>query len=132
MIAVGTSSAAGGTGTLKFSSSWGKSWSKWFPSSKPEWIIPIYQNKQEANVEIKIKNEKGEILNEYRDTLKRGFNYLDFTPVADKKLLEKITKKDPKFTIEESPNGKYYLPKGKYILFILEDKVEKNLPFTIE
>jgi photosystem II stability/assembly factor-like uncharacterized protein len=119
-------------GTLKFSSSWGKSWSKWFPSSKPEWIIPIYQNKQEANVEIKIKNEKGEILNEYRDTLKRGFNYLDFTPVADKKLLEKITKKDPKFTIEESPNGKYYLPKGKYILFILEDKVEKNLPFTIE
>ena len=102
---------------IKYSSSWGNSWSNWSDPKVPEYEIPFYTSTSgEFTIQIKTKDDI--LLNTLKIDATKGFNFKKYDLSFSDKGLKSYQKKNKDIKIEKKKNGKYYLPKGKYIVFI--------------
>ena len=105
------------TEPIRASRRWGNSWSQWSPKYEPTMSIGFY-SQASATQGVNIISQGGALLNSIAVNASEGFNYAayDLTITeAGKKALEK---EDSKVQISKKQNGKYYLPKGTYLVKI--------------
>ncbi|TVZ58416.1 sortilin (neurotensin receptor 3) [Flavobacteriaceae bacterium MAR_2010_105] len=107
--------------SIRHSGRWGSSFGSWSQAYEPSTTIAFYTNAS-AEKSIKILSEDNIELNSVKANADKGFNYIDFdltmTEVGRKALLKANTS----IEVNKADNGKYYLPKGKYIITIGNDK----------
>ncbi len=108
---------------VRYSKGWGDSWNKWLKPNVPKFEIPYYSLKS-GNKPVQIKTEEDIIVNSWKLETEKGFNFEDYDLAFSEKGLKAYRKKHKDSNIEKKKNGKYYLPKGKYLVVI--DKVSKQ------
>lgn len=99
--------------TIRFSSRWGNSYSKWIDPFKPELAFTWYTAKK-GKAKFIIKTEDGLILQEFEAEGDKGFNTGQYDLTITETAAEKLEKKDGKLDIAQAADGEYYIPKGKY------------------
>ncbi|WP_411894103.1 VPS10 domain-containing protein [Winogradskyella sp. A2] len=104
-------------GSVRHSNRWGSSWSKWLDAFEPVKTIQFFSNSS-AKQSLKILSEKGSELNSISFEADKGFNYLDYNLEITEKGRKALMKENTSIDINESSNGKYYLPKGIYTVKI--------------
>ncbi len=102
---------------VRYSKGWGKSWSAWGKVNEPKFKISFYISKA-GKITVDIKDDQGIVVNSLQVDAEKGFNFEDYDLSFDKKGLKTYRKKHKEVTIEKKKNGKYYLPKGEYIVEI--------------
>ncbi|MCX2738889.1 VPS10 domain-containing protein [Pontibacter anaerobius] len=108
---------------MNYNSGWGEKRYTWGEVSKPELTIPFYTSAA-GTTTIRIKTEKGEVVQELQDQSERGLNYVtyDLSVDADKaKAYEaelNSKKKDDEEAAKVAPakDGVIYLQPGKYMI----------------
>lgn len=100
---------------IHYSSRWGDSWSQWSEVNEPSVVIQFYNPKAEKTT-ISIQTEDGVELKNYKIDAVKGVNVFEYDVTISEKGKKALAKKD--IEISEAKNGKYYLPKGKYLVFI--------------
>ena len=102
--------------SIRFSSRWGSSWSKWSTPFEPSITIPFYTSNT-GEYALEVLAEDGAKLNSFIINADKGFNYFDYNLSAEgKKNISKLATKDGFH--QKAKNGVYYLPKGKYFIKI--------------
>jgi hypothetical protein len=105
---------------IKYSSRWGSSWGQWSDVNLPSVTIPFYAA-NEGDLKITISTEDNLQLNQFEVKAEKGFNYFDYDlSVVSKKGILELTKKE--ISYKKAKNDVYYLPKGKYVIKIGEEK----------
>ena len=109
--------------------SWGSSWSKWLEANTPEIKIPFYANAaKKITVDIySVDNEsssKQVQVNSFFVDADKGFNEAIYTVSFSEKGLKAYQKINKDADIKKAKNDVYYLPKGKYIVKIGDEKSE--------
>ena len=112
---------------VRFSKSWGNSWSKWLEPNVPTFEIAYYASNAGSKT-IQIKTEDNILINNWKAETEKGFNFEKYNLTFSEKGLKSYRKKHKDIDIEKKKNDKFYLPKGKYKVVI--DKVSKD--FTIK
>jgi len=116
----------------RHSSRWGNSFAWWYEVDEPEIQIPFY-TKNAGKVEFSIVSakKKDTVLKKWTSEAVRGLNYesYHFDLEADKaemvkKWLAENEKED--IQLKEADNGKYYLPKGEYLVKIKKGGVTEE------
>lgn len=106
--------------TIKSSSRWGSSWSKWSKLNEPSQTISYYVSTS-GNYIVDILAEDNSKLNSFSVDATKGFNYFDYdVTVTEKSLKSYFNKKD--IELKKAQNGVYYLPSGNYFIKIGETK----------
>ncbi len=104
--------------TIKFSSNWGKSWSKWMPLTEPSILIPFYVANSGEYI-LEILSEDGKKLNSLKVEALKGYNYVEYdVSTSEKSVKNYFAKKE--VIVEKAQTEKYYLPKGVYTVKIGE------------
>ena len=106
--------------SVKKSSSWGSSWSKWLEVKTPKLKIPLYANSTKK-ITLDIFYEKTRI-NSISTTVEKGFNEAIYDLSFSTKGRKAFLKKHTKVPLKKSKNGIYYLPKGEYMIKIENTK----------
>ena len=105
---------------INYSSRWGSSWGQWSDVNLPSVKIPFYAA-NEGDLKITISTEDDLQLNQFEVKVEKGFNYFDYDlSVVSKKGILELTKKEALY--KKAKNDVYYLPKGKYVVEIGEEK----------
>jgi len=102
---------------IRFSKSWGNSWSKWLEPNVPAFEIAFYSSKSGSKT-IQIKTEKDIIVNSWKSEIDKGYNFENYDLTFSEKGLKSYRKKNKDVDVEKKKNEKYYLPKGKYKVVI--------------
>jgi len=102
---------------VRFSSQWGSSWSQWTDSYEPEIDISFYSNSSDKK-SLEVFSDEGNLLNQMDVDADKGFNYASYDLTLNNKGRKALLKEKSDLEIDEAKNGKYYLPKGKYIIKI--------------
>lgn len=105
------------TESVRYSSRWGSSRSKWSQAFEPSTTFKFYANTSE-NLTIKIVSESGIELNTISVKTDIGFNYTDYDLTITEKGRKSFLKENTDIKIKKAKNGNYYLPKGKYTIQI--------------
>jgi len=115
---------------IKYSSSWGSAWNKWLQPTTPKLTIPFYVEKEGIyTVEI-LSNDKT-LLKKYTTVASIGFNYTDYDLSISEKIVNTyFTKND--IEVKKAKNDTYYLPKGNYIIKILDPIKSAENSFEIK
>jgi photosystem II stability/assembly factor-like uncharacterized protein len=108
------------TKSIRSSSRWGSSWSKWSQPNVPKVAISIFSNTAKKST-VKIYSGNIEV-NSFSANLSKGFNTVSFDVSFSKKGRKSYQKATPKNNIKAAQNGVYYLPKGKYTIKIGKEK----------
>ena len=108
---------------VRFSKSWGNSWSKWLESNVPEFEIAYYASNAGSKT-IQIKTENDILINSWKAETEKGFNFEKYDLTFSEKGLKSYRKKHKEIDVEKKKNDNYYLPKGKYKVII--EGVTKN------
>lgn len=111
--------------SIRASNSWGSSWSQWGKAYEPKINIQFYSPKAER-VSVSIKTKEGIEINNYQIDTDKGVNVFEYDVTVSDKGKKVLEKKDQE--IKQSKNGKYYLPKGEYLLQINS----KNKKFEVK
>lgn len=101
--------------SIRYYSRWGDSRSQWSEVYEPSIAIQFYNPKAEK-VTISIQTEDGTEVQNYNIDAVKGVNVFDYDVTVSEKGKKALTKKD--IEISEAKNGKYYLPKGNYTIYI--------------
>ena len=109
------------TESVRYSSRWGSSRSKWSQAFEPSTTFKFYANTSE-NLTIKIVSESGIELNTISVKTDIGFNYTDYDLTITEKRRKAFLKENTDIKIKKAKNGNYYLPKGKYTIQIGSEK----------
>jgi hypothetical protein len=125
--------------TIRWRSDWGGNWSKWLEPSIPSHDIAIFCDAS-MKVHVDIQGPDSMRLATLGDVeLHAGFNRIPFDLSFDEmqvKPLLDILNKDKKVgeevAIRKADNGKYYLPKGEYVVMLTGDFGSKSKALTIE
>lgn len=102
---------------IRFSKSWGNSWSKWLEPNVPAFEIAFYSSKSGSKT-IQIKTEKDIIVNSWKSEIDKGYNFENYDLTFSEKGLKSYRKKHKDIDVEKKKNEKHYLPKGKYKVVI--------------
>ncbi|APY08315.1 glycosyl hydrolase [Winogradskyella sp. J14-2] len=108
-------------GSVRHSGRWGSAWSQWSNAYEPSKTIQFYSNTSGEKT-IKIVSENGVELNSFKLNVDKGFNYTDYDLTLSEKGKKALEKANKELKIGKSGNGKYYLPKGVYIIEINDAK----------
>ncbi|MCA0152527.1 WD40/YVTN/BNR-like repeat-containing protein [Winogradskyella vincentii] len=111
---------------VRKSNRWGSSWSKWLDAFEPEKTIQFYSNTSGSKT-LKVLSEKGAELNILSINSDKGFNYVHYNLAITEKGRKALMKENTSIDINKASNGKYYLPKGKYILKIGDAKTNLEI-----
>ncbi len=106
---------------VRHSSAWGSTWSKWFEAFEPEINISFYASQSEEK-HLRILSEKEALMNEFEVNADKGFNYTSYDLTLTEKGRKSLLKENTSIDITKAKNGKYYLPKGKYIVELGDEK----------
>jgi len=101
---------------LRYSKNWGSSWSKWLKPYEPSVAISVYSNKNQK-LDIEILSED-KVLETISYQFEKGFNTISYDLTLNEKSRKSFLKKNTSIDIPEAKNGKYYLPKGDYLIRI--------------
>lgn len=102
---------------VRYSGRWGSSWSKWAKPFEPKLAIEYYSNFT-GKTEFQILTEKNIVLQSTLVYAIKGFNYIEYGLDITKEAKEKLEKENSSLIINKAKNGKFYLPKGKYLIKI--------------
>jgi len=102
---------------VRYSGRWGSSWSKWAKPFEPKLAIEYYSNFT-GKTEFQILTEKNTVLQNTSIYAIKGFNYIEYGLDITKEAKEKLEKENSSLIINKAKNGKFYLPKGKYLIKI--------------
>lgn len=100
---------------VKHSQAWGSSRSRSSETFEPNAKIAFYTAKKGSST-IKISTHNDITINLFETETDRGINYFDYDLTFSEKGKKTFDKKNKNITLKEAPNGKYYLPKGKYTI----------------
>jgi len=100
---------------IRYSQRWGDSWSQWSEVYEPSVAIQFFNPKAEK-VTISIKTEDGIELQTYKIDAVKGVHVFEYDVTVSEKGKKNLSKKD--IEVSEAKNGKYYLPKGTYLIQI--------------
>ena len=117
--------------TIDWSENWGEGWSIWYEIETPKLHFNYY-TKTTLEGEVRITTKKGLLLKEFDLKLFQGLNQAFYNLTiteASKKQLEKL---DDELEIIKKKDGKYYLPKGKYVLTISSGKTTSKTDFEVK
>ena len=118
----------------RYSERWGNKFYNWGSVNEPKMEIAYY-SKISGIAEITIKNNKGLILKEVKDTCNRGLNYYNYNlSVAEDNVDEYkdiLNSKKKKVEFKKTDNGVTYLYPGKFIIEIKLDDVVSQQEFRI-
>lgn len=117
--------------TIKYNPSWGSSWSKWLKADEPTITVPIYSSKK-TEATITIKTEDGDNLQQFTSSLEKGFNTINYDITISEKGKEILENSTELIEIAKKKNGKYYLPKGEYIIEVNANSNKTNTSLVIE
>ncbi len=106
---------------IHYSGRWGSSWSKWGNMYEPSLSISFYNPKAEK-VTLSILSKEEVILQNYTIDAVKGVNVFKYDVTLSDKGKNRIENEDIK--INKADNGKYYLPKGEYIIQINSETIE--------
>ena len=102
---------------VRYSGRWGSSWSKWAKPFEPKLAIEYYSNFT-GKTEFQILTGKNTVLQSTSVYAIKGFNYIEYGLDITKEAKEKLEKENSSLIINKAKNGKFYLPKGKYLIKI--------------
>ncbi len=102
---------------VKISSHWGNNKNNWLEPVEPEFEISFYSLKPGTKI-IQIKTNKGSVLRKLTVKAEKGFNFETYDLTFSEKGLKGYKKEFKDVRVEKKDNGKYYLPKGKYMVSI--------------
>ena len=106
--------------SIRASSRWGSSWSKWSQPNIPKVAISIFSNATKKST-VKIYSGNVEV-NSFTVNIDKGFNSASYDVSFSKKGRKAYQKANPKSKIRAAQNGMYYLPKGKYTIKVGNEK----------
>ncbi|MCH7524715.1 MAG: glycosyl hydrolase, partial [Bacteroidetes bacterium] len=109
------------TESVRYSSRWGSSRSKWSKTNEPKLAIKFYTNLKGTKT-IKILSENNSELSEITVEADKGFNYVDYDLTLTEFGKKALLKENTDLEVNKAKNGKYYLPKGKYTIMIETEK----------
>jgi len=124
---------------LTGSSNWGKaSWSKWFGFNEPKTELYFY-SPQAATCTWRIVDEQAITLQSGSLPIGQGLHSVSYDLTIDSAIIEKLQSKkrgkkesDVLYTVNTTPNGKYYLPSGDYALEMKCDGIITREEFSVE
>jgi hypothetical protein len=106
---------------IHFSPYWGDSRSQWSEVYEPSISIQFFNPKAEK-ITISIQTEDEIELQNYSVDAVKGVNMFDYDVTVSEKGKKALKKKD--IEIPEAKNGKYYLPKGVFVINLGANKKE--------
>jgi len=116
--------------SIKFSSYWGSSWNKWLKPTTPKLTIPFYVAK-DGIYSVEILSKDKTLLKKYNTVASAGFNYTNYDlSISEKTVNTYFSKNDVE--VKKAKNDKYYLPKGNYIIKILDAIKSTEKSFEIK
>lgn len=106
---------------VNYSGNWGEKRSAWGEANTPELQIPFYTSAA-GTTTIRIKTDKGEVLQQLSDQSERGLNYVTYTLSVDATkaagyeatLNSNVKEGDEKAEVKPATDGVVYLKPGKY------------------
>ena len=104
--------------SIRKSSYWGSTWSKWLKPNTPEMKIPFYVN-ADKKVTLNIY-AKDVLVNSIKIDATKGFNEVVYDVSFSEKGRKAHKKANKEVIIKEAKNGVYYLAKGKYTVKIAD------------
>ncbi|WP_044401743.1 glycosyl hydrolase [Lacinutrix sp. Hel_I_90] len=102
---------------INHSNRWGNSWSKWMQPYEPATTIKLYANAS-AKKTIEIRSDQNSVLHTIEVELDEGFNYMEYDLSITEKGRKKLLKENTSIDVKKAKNDKYYLPKGKYSVYV--------------
>ncbi|MDN3722886.1 glycosyl hydrolase [Aequorivita sp. SDUM287046] len=99
--------------TVNFSQRWGSKWSTWGEVNEPKTTFQFYVPQIEKAI-ITINSEDGKELHQITVDAEKGVNTVEYDLSISEKSSKLLEKNDVK--VKQAENGKFYLPKGKYIV----------------
>ena len=107
--------------SIRASGRWGNSFGMWGNAFEPSTTIAFYTNGSGEKT-IKIYSENNIELNSVNVKADKGFNYAEFDLTMTESSKNDLIKENANLEINKAANGKYYLPKGKYMVQIDGEK----------
>ena len=101
--------------TMKSSPRWGSSWSKWLHPFEPELAVNYYSS-YAGKFSLVIQNKEEKELQRIPLTPQTGINTAVYDMTITEKAKKLLEKANSELDIQQQKNGKYYLPKGEYVL----------------
>lgn len=102
--------------SIRKSSYWGNSWSKWLEPNTPKMTIPFYVNSnRKVTVDVYSKDVK---VNSFTVKADKGLNEAEFDVSFSNKGMKAYEKANKDAENKAAKNGKHYLPKGTYTVKI--------------
>ena len=99
--------------SIRFSSRWGNSYSKWMDPYQPE-LDFTYYSANAGKGSITIKSEAGQTLQKMDVEAEKGFNTGSYDLSITEAAAKDISKEDEKVSITKAEDAKFYIPKGTY------------------
>ena len=103
------------TRSVRHSRQWGRSWSKWMDAYEPSTSFSFYTNASGSKT-LKVLSEGGTELNSMSIQADKGFNYAEYDLSITEAGMKAFMKENKSIKINKAQNGKYYLPKGTYVI----------------
>ncbi|PRX57027.1 VPS10 domain-containing protein [Flagellimonas meridianipacifica] len=115
---------------IKHSKNWGNAWSSWIKPSTPGLDIHFYTSTA-GPFDASIQTLNGIEVSSTTIEADKGINILSYDLAFSKKGKSNFLKKN-KMKLEESKNGKTYLPKGTYMAVFSGNGSNEKIEFKIE
>lgn len=112
--------------SMRHSSRWGSSFGTWSDTFEPSIDISFYVNTSGKQT-LKIVSEKNVELKAMSVETDKGFNTVTYDLTIPESAIKTKIKEDSKLDIKNAENGKYYLPKGNYVLQIGSEKTKLEI-----
>ncbi|MEM9886035.1 MAG: glycosyl hydrolase [Bacteroidota bacterium] len=115
----------------RHSSRWGNAYAWWYETEEPEMQIPYFTKAAgEVAFSIAAKEQPDFELYTWSKEVPKGLNYETYHFHLDEAKIEKMQQwlkgKDKDVKLEKADNGKYYLPKGEYVVKLKKGKTVKE------
>ncbi|APG60928.1 VPS10 domain-containing protein [Christiangramia salexigens] len=117
--------------SIRFSSRWGNSYSKWMDPYQPELPVTYYSPKA-GKVYISVVSENGIEVQSINKEAEKGFNSFNYDLTISETGFKKLKEKDSKLEIEKASNEKLYIPKGRYKLKVKMDNGSAETVFEVK
>ncbi|MEM6699673.1 MAG: glycosyl hydrolase, partial [Bacteroidota bacterium] len=122
----------------RHSSRWGNSFAWWYETDEPEMQIPFYtKNGGAVEFSLAAAKKKDTVLKKWTSDANKGLNYetYNFDLAKDKaEMVKKWLAENEKddVELEEADNGRYYLPKGEYLIKIKKGSIVEEQKLVLK
>ena len=117
--------------SIRFSSRWGNSYSKWMDPYQPE-LNFTYFTANAGKAIITIKSEAGQTLQKMEIEAEKGFNTGSYDLSITQNAAKDLEKENEKLSIAKAANEKFYIPKGIYKMELDLDGKQTETSFEIK